>query len=500
MRVNKTLVFTVGDAFLHRMNYISEYGDGTIKQVFSSLIDLLNFYQADEVIIAVNSYLPPVYASMYSQFPEMVDQYINKYNELYDKKIFKRGPVFTIEVQNDDAIEKAPDVNKKIMEYMETVKNDPNIDLRWVGIDISSINYNVMKCATNMYDIIMESKFDKPFNVFNSEDFFDGHSINEMLKDYIERIRPINKKSNNYLDIRGRIFDKQQYNLVVEVRKLIEKIYSLLEDPIISATDDRFIRKTINELKRRDIHTINYSFDEYYDFIKSVNVYEKALYRQAYNETDIIIADFERKFLSELYIAREDIKAFEQFFDSVRNKKERTYNDDQWKRIDDLKNWLYQEGFFTKYRPSKIEEIIWSSSIIPIVLLTGAIEEEIIKLDPKGFKKLCTFHNEKTASLQIYKATNSFHCFGCNTGGNIHHYLMKSYNLDFISVIETLAKVFNVELPKRKNLRIEDNLAKQIETVMRSSFYKEIISRMENYDQLSSKDKRLVFKHQSINK
>lgn len=42
----------------------------------------------------------------------------------------------------------------------------------------------------------------------------------------------------------------------------------------------------------------------------------------------------------------------------------------------------------------------------------------------------CPFHNERTASLVIYTNTNSFYCFGCNTGGS---------NIDFVRLLDNIS-------------------------------------------------------------
>lgn len=56
------------------------------------------------------------------------------------------------------------------------------------------------------------------------------------------------------------------------------------------------------------------------------------------------------------------------------------------------------------------------------------------------FKGLCPFHSEKTPSFTVDSARNLFHCFGCNEGGNIYHFVQKVENLPFPEAVEWLAR------------------------------------------------------------
>ncbi|MDX1619912.1 MAG: DNA primase [Nitriliruptorales bacterium] len=62
------------------------------------------------------------------------------------------------------------------------------------------------------------------------------------------------------------------------------------------------------------------------------------------------------------------------------------------------------------------------------------------------WKGLCPFHSEKTPSFHVDPARNLFHCFGCNEGGDIYHFLMKIEGLDFTEAVEQLARRTNFTL------------------------------------------------------
>lgn len=65
-----------------------------------------------------------------------------------------------------------------------------------------------------------------------------------------------------------------------------------------------------------------------------------------------------------------------------------------------------------------------------------------IDLKPRGknFVGLCPFHEEKHASFYIYTGTNSFYCFGCNTGGDVITLTMELYGIDFTDALAMLNK------------------------------------------------------------
>ena len=51
---------------------------------------------------------------------------------------------------------------------------------------------------------------------------------------------------------------------------------------------------------------------------------------------------------------------------------------------------------------------------------------------------LCPFHQEKHASFYIYPATNSYFCFGCQSGGNAINFAMNLNGLNFKNVVKLL--------------------------------------------------------------
>lgn len=62
------------------------------------------------------------------------------------------------------------------------------------------------------------------------------------------------------------------------------------------------------------------------------------------------------------------------------------------------------------------------------------------------FKGLCPFHSEKTPSFSVDAARGLFHCFGCQEGGNVYHFVQKIENLPFPEAVEWLARKTGFDL------------------------------------------------------
>jgi DNA primase len=72
-----------------------------------------------------------------------------------------------------------------------------------------------------------------------------------------------------------------------------------------------------------------------------------------------------------------------------------------------------------------------------------------LKKAGQNWKGLCPFHTEKTPSFTVSPAKQIFHCFGCNTGGDIFSFLTRYENLTFPEALNVLAKRAGVELKTR---------------------------------------------------
>ncbi|OIP24482.1 DNA primase [bacterium CG2_30_37_16] len=73
-----------------------------------------------------------------------------------------------------------------------------------------------------------------------------------------------------------------------------------------------------------------------------------------------------------------------------------------------------------------------------------------VKKAGRNFKANCPFHQEKTPSFMVSPEKQIWHCFGCNSGGDVITFLMQIEGLSFSEAIEALAGRANVVLNKDK--------------------------------------------------
>jgi DNA primase len=94
------------------------------------------------------------------------------------------------------------------------------------------------------------------------------------------------------------------------------------------------------------------------------------------------------------------------------------------------------------------------------------IEDIAMKYIPSLKKKgrnyigLCPFHKEKTPSFSVSPDKQIFHCFGCNTGGNVFTFISKIENIDFIESVRKAADIAGIQLRDDSSDKNESSIEK----------------------------------------
>ncbi len=99
-----------------------------------------------------------------------------------------------------------------------------------------------------------------------------------------------------------------------------------------------------------------------------------------------------------------------------------------------------------KYSDELIEEIRSNNDIVDVIS-----QYVTLKRSGRNFFGLCPFHKEKSPSFSVSPDKQIFHCFGCNAGGNVIHFVSKIESINFKETLELLAERANIELPTLDN-------------------------------------------------
>ena len=87
----------------------------------------------------------------------------------------------------------------------------------------------------------------------------------------------------------------------------------------------------------------------------------------------------------------------------------------------------------------KDEDVAYIRERAPIDEIVGDYVQ--LKNAGGGQKKgLCPFHDEKSPSFHVTPSKGYFHCFGCQTGGDVISFVMKMDHLSFTETVERLAE------------------------------------------------------------
>jgi len=87
-------------------------------------------------------------------------------------------------------------------------------------------------------------------------------------------------------------------------------------------------------------------------------------------------------------------------------------------------------------------------SRVDIVDLVGRYVQ--LKKAGRNHTGLCPFHDEKTPSFNVSPERQTFHCFGCQVGGDVFEFLTRHDNLTFPEAARSLAHECGVEIAEER--------------------------------------------------
>lgn len=99
-----------------------------------------------------------------------------------------------------------------------------------------------------------------------------------------------------------------------------------------------------------------------------------------------------------------------------------------------------------------IEHIKASTSIVDLL----SQDIELKKYGQDRFSSLCPFHDEKTGSFIVFAKTNSYHCFGCGSHGDVISWLMGYRHYTFRQALLFLADRAGMEIDDGPRCKIPD--------------------------------------------
>src|SRR5437667_10911025 len=106
------------------------------------------------------------------------------------------------------------------------------------------------------------------------------------------------------------------------------------------------------------------------------------------------------------------------------------------------------------------------TSLIGAIKAKIDVAEEVglvvaLRKSGKSLQGLCPFHNERTPSFYVFPESQTWHCFGCNEGGDVFTFVEKQLGLDFRDALLYLAEKAGVTVEEYGNANAEQERVAQ---------------------------------------
>jgi len=111
-------------------------------------------------------------------------------------------------------------------------------------------------------------------------------------------------------------------------------------------------------------------------------------------------------------------------------------------------------------------------------LAINGVVGSYIKLEKAGlnYRACCPFHNEKTPSFFVSPSRGTYHCFGCNRGGDIISFVQEIEGVDFLDALKNLAERAGVELEPLSRAPKTDNRLYTLLDESTNFYFKQLVS------------------------
>jgi DNA primase len=96
----------------------------------------------------------------------------------------------------------------------------------------------------------------------------------------------------------------------------------------------------------------------------------------------------------------------------------------------------------TRYAEDSKERVRDAVDIVDLI----STRTELRRRGANSYFGRCPFHDERTPSFHVRPAEKVYHCFGCQSSGDVFTFVMETESLDFPGALEQLAGRYGVEL------------------------------------------------------